>query len=292
MIIALFGRSVTPENYKYVQRVVDRLILKKCRMLVFKPLFDSLKNNIDFHSEIDFFQEGQVLDKDVDFLFSIGGDGTILDAMTFVRDRGIPIMGINIGRLGFLSSISKDEIISAIDGVVNNEITFDERRLVRLAQPEGLFGDLNYALNDVTITRKDSSSLVVLHVYIDDLFVNTYWADGLIVATPTGSTAYSLSSGGPILVPGSENFVITPIAPHNLTVRPIVIPDRSRIRILVEGRAEQFLVSLDSRVAPIYSNFELVVERTEFKVKLVQMKDKNFFSTIREKLKWGLDVRN
>ena len=151
---------------------------------------------------------------------------------------------------------------------------------------------MNYSLNEKTITRKDTTSLIVLHVYIDDMFMNSYWADGLIIATPTGSTAYSLSSGGPILTPGSENFVLTPIAPHNLTVRPVVIPDKSKIRIFVEGREEQFLVSLDSRRAIIYSNFELIVEKADFKVNIVQMKGKDFFMTIREKLKWGLDARN
>jgi NAD+ kinase len=224
--------------------------------------------------------------------FSIGGDGTILDALTFVRDSGIPIMGINIGRLGFLSSIAKDEILSAIDNVLAGDYQLDCRALIRLSQPESLFGDLNYALNELTITRQNTNSLIVIHVYIDDMFLNSYWADGLIIATPTGSTAYSLSSGGPILTPGSENFVLTPIAPHNLTVRPIVIPDKSRIRIIVEGREDQFLVGLDSRRAVIRSNMELIVRKTDFKVNLIQMEGRNFFMTIRDKLKWGLDARN
>jgi len=216
----------------------------------------------------------------------------MLDAMTMVRDSGTPIMGINIGRLGFLSSISKDEILPAIDKVLNDEYRIETRTLIKLSQPSDLFGELSYALNELSITRKDSNSLIVLHVYIDDIYLNTYWADGLIVATPTGSTAYSLSSGGPILMPGSQNFVITPIAPHNLTVRPFVIPDKSRIKIIIEGRDEQFLVSMDSRKAVIHSNFELVIERCEFKINLVQLKDRNFFATIRDKLNWGLDARN
>jgi NAD+ kinase len=159
----------------------------------------------------------------------------MLEAMTLVRDSGIPIMGINIGRLGFLSSIAKDEILPAIDKVLDKDYQVDSRSLVKLSMPKDLFGELNYALNELTITRKDTTSLIVLHVYIDGKFLNSYWADGLIIATPTGSTAYSLSSGGPILTPGSENFVLTPIAPHNLTVRPVVIPDKSKIRIIVEG---------------------------------------------------------
>jgi len=176
--------------------------------------------------------------------------------------------------------------------VLAGDFQVDSRALIRLKSPAGLFGEMNYGLNELTTTRKDTTSLIVLHVYVDDMFLNSYWADGLIIATPTGSTAYSLSSGGPILAPGSENFVITPIAPHNLTVRPVVIPDKSTIRIIVEGRDDQYLVSLDSRRAAIQPNLELIVEKAAFKVNLVRMKGRNFFMTIREKLKWGLDARN
>ena len=292
MVIAIFGRTVSLENLKYVQRVVDKLILKKCRLVIYRPFYDMLVDKIEFPEEIGYFYDYQDIVGKVDFLFSIGGDGSILDAMTLVRDSGIPIMGINIGRLGFLSSIAKDEILPAIDKVLDKDYQVDSRSLVKLSQPKDLFGELNYALNELTITRKDTTSLIVLHVYIDGMFLNSYWADGLIIATPTGSTAYSLSSGGPILTPGSENFVLTPIAPHNLTVRPVVIPDKSKIRIIVEGREDQLLVSLDSRRAIIYSNFELIVEKADFKVNIVQMKGRDFFMTIREKLKWGLDARN
>jgi NAD+ kinase len=291
MVIAIFGRTVSLENLKYVQRVVDKLILKKCSLTIYLPFYELLKDKMEFPEEIGYFSYYQDIVGKVDFLFSIGGDGSILDAMTLVRDSGIPIMGINIGRLGFLSSIAKDEILPAIDKVLDQDYQVDSRSLVKLSQPKDLFGELNYALNELTITRKDTP-LIVLHVYVDDKFLNSYWADGLIIATPTGSTAYSLSSGGPILTPGSENFVLTPIAPHNLTVRPIVIPDKSKIRIIVEGREDQLLVSLDSRRAIIYSNFELIVEKANFKINIVQMKGRDFFMTIREKLKWGLDARN
>lgn len=292
MVIAIFGRAVSLENLKYVQRVVDKLILKKCKVTIYRPFYEMLQDKMEFPEEIGYFSDYQDIAGKVDFLFSIGGDGSILEAMTLVRDSGIPIMGINIGRLGFLSSISKDEILPAIDKVLDMDYQVDSRSLVKLSQPKDLYGEMNYALNEITITRKDTTSLIVLHVYIDGMFLNSYWADGLIIATPTGSTAYSLSSGGPILTPGSENFVLTPIAPHNLTVRPIVIPDKSKIRIIVEGREDQLLVSLDSRRAIIYSNFELIVEKAEFKINIVQMKGRDFFMTIREKLKWGLDARN
>lgn len=292
MVIAIYGRAVSPENLKYVQRVVDKLVIKQCRLTVYQPFYELLKDQVEFPSHVLLFEDYTRIIGKVDFFFSIGGDGTILDALTMVRDSGIPIMGINIGRLGFLSSISKDEILPSVDKVLAGDYQLDSRSLIRLKHPGGLFGELDYALNELTITRKDTTSLIVLHVYIDDMFLNSYWADGLIIATPTGSTAYSLSSGGPILTPGSENFVITPIAPHNLTVRPVVIPDKSKIKIIVEGREDQFLVSLDSRRAIIDSNLELIAEKTEFKVNMVQMKGKSFFMTIREKLKWGLDARN
>jgi NAD+ kinase len=292
MVIALFGREVSKDNLQYVQRVIDKLSLRRCGLTIYKPFYDLLNGQIVFPEDSDFFTDHTGIDGKVDFFFSIGGDGTILDALTFVRDSNVPIMGINIGRLGFLSSISKDEILPAIDKVLAGDFVIDTRSMIRLSQPKDLFGEMNYGLNELTINRKDTTSLIVLHVYIDDMFLNSYWADGLIIATPTGSTAYSLSSGGPILTPGSENFVITPIAPHNLTVRPIVIPDKSKIRIIVEGREDQFLVSLDSRKAIIYSNFELIIEKTEFKVRIIQMQGRNFFMTLREKLKWGLDARN
>jgi NAD+ kinase len=292
MVIALFGRAVSPDNLKYVQRVIDKLVLKNCGLTVYQPFFELLHDQVMFPEHVVLFNDEEGIRGKVDFFFSIGGDGAILEALTFVRDSGIPIMGINIGRLGFLSSISKDEILPAIDKVLDRDYQMESRVLIRLTQPKDLFGDLSYALNELTITRKDTTSLIVLHVYIDDMFLNSYWADGLIIATPTGSTAYSLSCGGPILTPGSENFVLTPIAPHNLTVRPVVIPDKSRIRIIVEGREDQFLLGLDSRKAIIYSNFELLVEKEDFKINLLQMKGRNFFMTIREKLKWGLDTRN
>jgi NAD+ kinase len=292
MNIAIFGKTVSQENFQYVEIVIDKLYSMSCEISVYRPFFDIVKDKIKFNEGLRIFSSHSDLPSDTNFLFSIGGDGTILDAMTVVRDSGIPIMGINIGRLGFLSSIGKDEVLSAIEMVINGNYGLDSRALIKLLRPKGLFEGLNYALNDVTINRKDSTSLIVIHVYLNDVFLNTYWADGLIIATPTGSTAYSLSSGGPILTPGSENFVITPIAPHNLTVRPIVIPDNSKIRIIAEGRDKQFLTSLDSRTAIIRSKIELVLEKAEFMINLVQLEGQNFYTTIREKLKWGLDIRN
>ncbi len=292
MNIALFGKTITSENLQYVEKVVEKLYSLSCSISIFEAFHKVLKDSVLFREDLKVFKGHEDLPADTDFLFSIGGDGTILDAMRVVRDSGIPIMGINIGRLGFLSSIGKNEILTAIDMVLNKKYRLDSRALLKLIRPKGLFKGVNYALNDITINRKDSTSLIVIHVYLNDLFLNTYWADGIIVATPTGSTAYSLSSGGPILTPGSENFVITPIAPHNLTVRPIVIPDNSQIRIIAEGREKHFLTSLDSHTATISSKIELVLEKAEFAINLVQLEGQTFYTTIREKLKWGLDIRN
>ena len=292
MVIALFGRSVSGEKIAHVQELLDKLTTCSCDVMVFEPFFETIKDKVSLERPPELFSSHTELQGRADILISVGGDGTMLDSVTLVRDSGIPVMGINLGRLGFLSSIATSEIDNAIDSLVAGEYRMDKRTLVKLLQPGDLFGELNYGLNDLTITRKDSASLIVLHVYLDDLFLNSYWADGLIIATPTGSTAYSLSCGGPILTPGSDNFVLTPIAPHNLTVRPIVIPSSSKIRIIAEGREDQFLVSLDSRKSVIYSNFELVIEKAGFNVNVIQLHDMNFYATIREKLKWGLDVRN
>ncbi|MCF8299073.1 MAG: NAD kinase [Saprospiraceae bacterium] len=292
MDIALFGKTISEDTKPYIQQIVNKLEDINARIKVFAPYYSIIKSEIKFKSEVSVFNDNNDLKDKTDFLFSIGGDGTLLDTLTLVRDSGIPIMGINVGRLGFLSSISKDEICIAIDNIHNGEYIIDKRSLLKIKKPKNLFGELNYGLNELSISRKESTSLIVVHVYIDNIFVNSYWADGIIISTPTGSTAYSLSCGGPFITPGSKNFVITPIAPHNLTVRPIVISDNSKIRIKAEGRDKYFFVSLDSRFAKIDSSIEIEVEKSDFEVNLVQLENKDFYSAIREKLKWGLDIRN
>jgi NAD+ kinase len=292
MRIALFGKRVSDENLVYLKQLIQKLEKKHATLTLYKPFFNSVSKLVDFNSDVSVFSSHEDLLGQVDFLFSIGGDGTLLDTTTLVRDSGIPIMGINLGRLGFLSSISRTEIDDAIDAIYSGNYTLDKRTLLSLETQDELFGDLNFALNDMTITRKNTAALIVIHIWVDGVFVCSYWADGIIVATPTGSTAYSLSSGGPILIPGSENFVITPIAAHNLTIRPIVISDKSQVRIKVEGREEQYLVSLDSRFKAIDPSVELSVKKEDFNINLVQIAKKTFFNTIRDKLKWGQDIRN
>ncbi len=292
MKIALFGKNFAEDRFIYFQQLIDKLKLSGISIAIYSPFYEFVKGRAVFAETPVVFATFRNLDKDTDFLFSVGGDGTMLDAITIIRDSGIPIMGINLGRMGFLSSISKTEIGNAIDAVLEGNYTCEDRALLSVETGDNLFGDLNYALNEFTINKKDSGSMVLVHVFVNDLLLNSYWADGLIVSTPTGSTAYSLSCNGPIITPDSENFVITPIAAHNLTVRPVVIPDKSVIKIIVDGRMTQYLASLDSRSVVIQSSAEVLVRKASFTVKLVQPRNYNFFTTIRQKLLWGQDIRN
>ena len=292
MKIALFGKTFADELFYYFQQLVEILDRHNVQVTIHQPFYEFVRDRIRFGREPQTFAAHHELPGNADFMFSIGGDGTMLDAITLIRDSGIPLMGINLGRMGFLSSISKDEINQAVTSLLKGEYTLDKRSMLCVETPEHLFGEINYALNELTVNKKDTGSMILVHVYIDNILLNSYWADGLIIATPTGSTAYSLSCNGPIITPDSENFVITPIATHNLNVRPVVIPDKSVIRLKVEGRMSQYLVGLDSRSAIIDSSTEIVIRKETFSINLVQRLNDNFFTTIRQKLMWGRDVRN
>lgn len=293
MKTAIYGRQFDALVTPYVQKFISLLEEKEIEMLIYDHFYENLKlAGIQFRSTPKIFNDYKGLQKSADYLFSVGGDGTLLDTITLVRDSQIPIMGINTGRLGFLSSISKEAIDMAINNLVEQNFLLDTRTLIKLDTEKGLFGDINYALNEITIHKKDTASMIVIHTYIDGEYLNSYWADGLIISTPTGSTGYSLSCGGPIVVPGTENFILTPIAPHNLNVRPIVVPDSCQIKLKVEGRNQHFLVTLDSRSETIDSATEMLITRSSFKINLVKPHDQNFFKTIRNKLMWGIDKRN
>ncbi len=292
MRIAMFGKNVAEESVLFIQELVDELQNNEGVIFVYKPFFECLQGKIVFTLQPNLFTKQQEIANKVDYLFSIGGDGTILDSVMLVGDSGIPVTGINLGRLGFLSSISKEHIIPAIKAIQNGQYLIEERTLLQLDSPGGLFGPTNYAMNELTVFKPNVMSMLTIKTWINGAFLNAYWADGLIVATPTGSTAYSLSCTGPIITPDSENFLITPIASHNLTVRPIVIRDDSEIKIRVEGKGPHFLLSLDSRIATVDHAVELIIRKASFKINLLRMIDKNFFQTIREKLNWGLDNRN
>ena len=292
MKVALFGKTVAANDIPYLQGFIDRLGILNGMVWIYEPFFQALKETITFGKPPVTFTTQEEIRGKVDYLFSIGGDGTLLDTITLVGNSGMPVIGINMGRLGFLSGISKEEIFPALNEICAKNYSIDSRTLLRLETPDNLFGDLNYALNDFTIYKSSPNSMLTIKAFINDEFLNTYWADGLIVATPTGSTAYSLSCTGPILAPDSENFVITPIASHNLTVRPIVIPDSCIIRIQIESRNLECYIGLDSRIKKLDMPMELVIKKENFRINLVRIPGRNFFETIREKLKWGLDIRN
>jgi NAD+ kinase len=292
MKVAVFSKLLTSGGIGYVQEIIDLLELNNVHISFYGPFYESIRNVIKTEKEYSLFNHHSDLGQGTDFLFSIGGDGTLLDTITLVRDSGVPILGINLGRMGFLSSISSDRIARAIGDLVNGAYRLDQRSLLRLNTANNLFGEVNYALNELSVYRKSPQSMLQIEVYVDDAFLNSYWADGLIVSTPTGSTAYSLSNGGPIILPASRDFVITPIATHNLSVRPIVIPDNSKIRIQVVGRIKEFHINLDSRSALADSGLDLIVSREDFMINLVRLENDSYFRTIRDKLMWGRDIRN
>ena len=291
MKIALFGNEFSPTYIKYIKHLVQKLKNENIEILIQQQFYDFLQENISFSENIQTFERISNQDK-IDFLFSIGGDGTLLRAVTYVRESNIPILGINTGRLGFISSISTDQIDDAVDHVLNGDYKIRSRTLLELETENNLFGTTNFALNEVAIVKKDTSSMIRIDAFIDDEFLNSYWADGLLISTPTGSTGYSLSCGGPIILPGTKNVIIAPIAPHNLNVRPIIINEKSKIRLKVEDRDQLALVSLDSRSRAFDSSLELIIKKADFKINLIEPKDHSFITTIRTKLMWGSDKRN
>lgn len=293
MKIAIFGKSFSDSFAVNIQQLITKLELAKCEIIIYQPFLDFLRQKIRVNRNIESFDSHEdILKSKTELFLSIGGDGTFLNTINFIRNSGIPVLGINTGRLGFLASISKDEIFQAIDNILAKKYLLEKRSLLRLETRDNLFGDTNFALNEFTVMKKDTSSMITINTFINDQYLNSYWADGLIIATPTGSTAYSLSCGGPIITPEAQNFVITPIASHNLTVRPIVIPYNYEIKLQVDGRGENYLVSLDSRSMSIDYSTELIVRKEDFYINLVRLEHENFFSTIRNKLMWGLDKRN
>jgi len=292
MTIAIFG-SPYPEHFsKYIQHLIKKLETEHINLVIEEEFSIFLENNIRFNKSISTFNSYETLKNKADFLLSIGGDGTLLKAVTYVRESEIPIMGINTGRLGFISSISADQIDDAITDILKGNYKINERTLLELSSDKNIFKEKNFALNEVAVSKKDTSSMIRIDAYVDDEFLNTYWADGLVVSTPTGSTGYSLSCGGPIIMPGTNNIIITPNAPHNLNVRPIVIDDNSVVKLKVEDRDQLALVSLDSRSRAFDSETELIIKKANFKVRLVQPQNNSLIKTIRHKLMWGLDKRS
>ena len=293
MKIGVYGINFNPEKLSTFQNLFTYLQakLKNNIISIFTGLHKQLVGNVKGIEGFDRFSYSDEIE-DFDLLICLGGDGSILDSLSIVRSSNVPVFGINTGRLGFLSSVSSENVKEPLDEILSGNLKYDRRSVIKLSTKSNHFGDINYALNEVTVHKKDSSSMMIIHTYVDDEYLNSYWADGLIISSPTGSTGYNLSCSGPIIMPGSEVFIITPIAPHNLNVRPLIIPDNKKITLKLEGRDDEFLVALDARSEPIKIDEELVIEKGEFYMNVVRTPNHSFFSTIRNKLNWGLDNRN
>ncbi|MAO02771.1 MAG: NAD kinase [Flavobacteriales bacterium] len=292
MTVAIFG-NIYPQHFsKYIQHLIKRLENENINLIIEQKFNEFLQKDIRFNKSVQTFSNHQELKDNADFLFSIGGDGTLLKAVTYIQDSEIPVLGVNTGRLGFIASVSANQIDESINDIIKDNYEINERILLELNTSNELFKHKNFALNEVAVSKKDTSSMIKIDAFIDDQFLNTYWADGLVVSTPTGSTGYSLSCGGPIIMPGSNNIIITPNAPHNLNVRPIVISDNKTIKLKVEDRDQLALVSLDSRHRAFNSDTTLTIKKADFKVKLITPKENTFTSTIRNKLMWGVDKRS
>ncbi len=292
MKAAIYSRVMDDEQRKDVQLFFDELVNQKIEPVVFFEFFEQIKDSIHLPADTKTFSIAEDLSEEVEFIISLGGDGTLLDTVTLVRDKKISIMGINFGRLGFLASIGRQEVKSAVQAIAKRTYVEDTRTLIHLDASLPMFGNVPYALNDFSIHKRDVASMIKIHTYLNGEFLNTYWADGLIVATPTGSTGYSLSCNGPVVFPESGSFVITPVAPHNLNVRPIIVPDNNIISFEIESRSEQIICALDSRREIISKNVQLAVKKESFNIKLVRLSENNFLQTLRNKLTWGLDKRN
>jgi NAD+ kinase len=291
MKITLHGIGVQQEFLPQIGFLFKVLKEKNIDINLTESLIKSLKKNGFPIKGLKSINQNDTI-KESDFVISIGGDGTLLDSVCLVGENEIPILGVNTGRLGFLATVAKENIENSIGELISGSFSIESRSLLKLESDIPLFNGLNFALNEFTIHKRDTSSMITVHTYINDLYLNSYWADGLIVATPTGSTGYSLSCGGPLITPGARNFVITPVSPHNLNVRPIIVSDDNEISFKIEGRSEKFLISLDSRSTPIDASVKLKVKKAEFSAKLVKFASYSYFDTLRQKLNWGFDMRN
>lgn len=292
MRIALFGWTIGPIFYDSMRRLLELLHLHETEILIYTPFLDFLKQEAGIDpGRVNSFSSNKEL-TNVDFFLSIGGDGTFLEAITYVRDSGIPMVGINSGRLGFLADIAQSGLEFSMEQLFAGKFILQPRSLLKLENSAGHFADFPFALNEFTVHKQDSSQMITVHVEVGGDLLNSYWADGLIVSTPTGTTAYSLSVGGPIITPGSANFVIAPIAPHNLAVRPVVISDHEVVTLWVEGRGGRYMASLDSRSVPFETDMIWKISKSDFIINVLKFENQSFYETLRKKLHWGADKRN
>ncbi len=290
---AIYSKTHGKQSYEVFQKVFDTIINQGNNVILYEPLKEILQSKISIKNDVDFFNSYDTLLNKADCMLSIGGDGTFLGTLPFIKDSNLPIIGVNNGRLGFLANTQIDDVEKSLHSFINNEYVVDKRTLLELKSPNNSFNEPQlYALNDITIRRSENASMLSFQVEVNGEFLNNYWADGIIVSTPTGSTAYSLSCGGPILTPDSNSFILTPIASHTLTVRPVVFSDTNTIKVKVSGRACHYTLGVDSSSLNLNTSIELIISKAPFQLNIVQFKENSFFKTIREKLMWGFDKRN
>jgi NAD+ kinase len=292
MRAAIYSRVMEEEQQKEVQIFFDELAKQSIEPVIWQHFYEQIKERINLPQDTKTFSLSEQLTDEVEFIISLGGDGTLLDTVTLVTDKNISIMGINFGRLGFLASIGRDQVKTAVKAIAKRSYIIDKRTMIHLDADLPLFGNIPYGLNEFSVHKRDTDPMIKIHTYLNGEFLNTYWADGLIVATPTGSTGYSLSCGGPIVFPDSGSFVITPVAPHNLNVRSIIVPDDNIISFEVESRSENIICALDSRRELVGRNVQLAVRKESFPVNLIRLSENNFLQTLHNKLTWGMDKRN
>ncbi len=286
MKVAIYTQKTDLDTFFYLSKFISELDERKVTPVLHAEIAMQFSKNIE-----SFSSKEDLLDKKVDLFFTFGGDGTLVTSLLFIQDTEIPIVGVNTGRLGFLASFTKEQVFLELDSLLKGKYKISKRSVIEIVSPK-IPSFFPFALNDITISRKETTSMITVESYINDEFLNVFWGDGVIISTPTGSTAYSLSCGGPIISPENENFVITPIAPHNLNVRPLIVNDHSEFRLLVDSRVSQFSLSLDSRLVHVDTETELIIRKAQFKILLIQPDNLSFYETIRQKLLWGKDKRN
>ncbi|MDG3582407.1 NAD kinase [Galbibacter pacificus] len=294
MKVGIYGQYYKEDSEEYILNLLEVLQVNKAEVFLEAGYLEQIKESLDINTNYRTFASFEDLDNSFDLFLSLGGDGTMLRTVLFVRDLDIPILGINTGRLGFLATVQKENIQKAIEEVMQNGFEVKKRALLQITTNTSMEDqtEVNFALNEIAVSRKNTTSMITIATWLDGEYLTSYWADGLIVATPTGSTGYSLSCNGPVIAPSTDAFVLTPIAPHNLNARPLVIPDKTKIKLKVTGREDNFLVSLDSRIATLNNETEMIIERAPFTIKLVDLKGESFLKTLRKKLLWGEDRRN
>jgi NAD+ kinase len=293
MKVAIYGQYYKPEDKEYLKELFLLLEKNSIEYIIENHYYTGLKKEIDLKNVVTFSSHKDI-NESFNFMITIGGDGTILRAVTYIRNSNIPIVGINTGRLGFLATVQKDEISNAIEQLLSKNYKIKERSLLSVTTNPQIksLKSLNFALNEVSVSRKNTASMITIETSIDEEYLNSYWSDGLIICTPTGSTGYSLSCGGPIITPQAKSFAITPIAPHNLNARPMVVPDETIISLKISGREDEFFLSLDSRIVSVNNATEVCIKKAAFSLKMIQINNQTFIKTLREKLLWGQDTRN